>query len=155
VSATEGVLTGVLILAASVWLGGLVAIAVVARVATRTLDPTSRVAFFRGLGRSYGIVGTTALALAYVTGSVLLRDHPWNLAKVSVVVVAVALAAALGLGIGQARRMTRLRRSALDRPGETTLAARVNRGAVHAGVLRGLIGVLSLALLALGVHIAA
>jgi hypothetical protein len=70
-------------------------------------------------------------------------------------VVAVALAAALGLGIGQARRMTRLRRSALDRPGETTLAARVNRCAVHAGVLRGLIGVLSLALLALGVHIAA
>jgi hypothetical protein len=50
--------------------------------------------------------------------------------------------------------MTRLRRSALDRPGDHTLATRVRRGAIRAGVLRSLIGVLSLALLALGVVIA-
>jgi hypothetical protein len=152
VSATEEVLTGLLILATAVWLGGLCAIAIVARVATRTLDPAARVAFFRGLGRSYGVVGTAALALAYGTGAALLRDHPWDSASV---VVAVALAASLGLGVGQARRMTRLRRRALDRPGEPTLAARVRRGAVRANVLRGLIGVLSLTLLALGVRIAA
>jgi hypothetical protein len=155
VSATEEVLTGLLILATAVWLGGLCAIAIVARVATRTLDPAARVAFFRGLGRSYGVVGTAALALAYGTGAALLRDHPWDSAKVASVVVAVALAASLGLGVGQARRMTRLRRRALDRPGEPTLAARVRRGAVRANVLRGLIGVLSLTLLALGVRIAA
>ena len=35
-SATEGMLTGLLILATAVWLGGLVTIAIVARVATRS-----------------------------------------------------------------------------------------------------------------------
>jgi len=153
-SANDGVLTGLLILAAAIWLGGLFAIAIVARVATRTLAPEARVALFRGVGRSYGVVGTAALALAYGTGAALLRGHAWDLARVATVVVAVALAATLGTGIVQARHMTRLRRSALDQPGDHTLATRVRRGAIRAGVLRSLIGVLSLALLALGVVIA-
>jgi hypothetical protein len=92
--------------------------------------------------------------LAYGTGAALLRGHRWDLAKVATVVVAVALAATLGMGMVQARRMTRLRRRALDQPGDTTLAMRVRRGAIRAGVLRSLIGVLSLALLALGMVIA-
>jgi uncharacterized membrane protein len=154
VSATDGVLTGLLIFAAALWLGGLFAIAIVARVATRNLDPAARVALFRGVGRSYGVVGTAALVLAYGTGAALLRGHRWDLAKVATVVVAVALAATLGMGMVQARRMTRLRRRALDQPGDTTLAMRVRRGAIRAGVLRSLIGVLSLALLALGMVIA-
>jgi hypothetical protein len=155
VSATDGVLTGLLVFATSLWLGGLVAIAIVARVATRTLDPVARVALFRGLGRSYGVVGSAALVLAYGTGAALLRGHAWDLATVTAAVVAVALAATLGMGMVQARRMTRLRLRALDQPGDTALATRVRRGAVRAAVLHGLIGVLSLALLALGVRIAA
>jgi hypothetical protein len=154
VSATDGVLTGLLVFATSLWLGGLFAIAIVARVATRTLDPAARVAFFRGLGRSYAAVGSAALLLAYGTGAGLLRDHAWDLTMVAVAVVAVTLAATLAVGMVQARRMTRLRRRALDQPGDTALATRVRRGAVRADVLRGLIGVLSLALLALGVLIA-
>jgi hypothetical protein len=154
VSATDGVLTGLLVFATSLWLGGLFVIAIAARVATRTLDPAARVAFFRGLGRCYAVVGSAALVLAYGTGAGLLRHHAWDLTMIAVVVVAVTLAAALGMGMVQARRMTRLRRSALGEPGDTALAMRVGRGAVHAGVLRGLIGVLSLALLALGVLIA-
>lgn len=153
-SATDGVLTGLLLFATSLWLGGLFAIAIVARVATRTLDPAARVAFFRGLGRSYAVVGTAALVLAYGTGAVLLRDHGWDRRAIVATVVAVTLAATLGLGMVQARRMTRLRRRALDQPGDTALAMRVRRGAVRACVLRGLIGVLSLALLALGVLLA-
>lgn len=153
-SATDGVLTGLLIFAAALWLGGLFAIAIVARVATRILDPTARVALFRGVGRSYGVVGTAALGLAYGTGAVLLRGRTWDLAKVATVIVAVALAATLGMGMVQARRMTRLRRRALDQPGNNTLEGRVRRGAIRAGVLRSLICVLSLALLALGMIIA-
>ncbi len=153
-SATEGVLTGLLILATALWVGGLFTIAIVARVATHTLDPTQRVAFFRGLGRCYGVVGTAALALAYGTGAALVRDHPWDNTKVAVAAVAATLAAALPVGMMQARRMTLLRRQALDRADDITLAARVRRGALRAGVLRGLIGVLSLTLLVLGVALA-
>ena len=130
------------------------AIAIVARVASRTLDTASRVSFFRALGRSYGIFGTTALLLAYATGAALLRDHPWDPALTAAVVVGAALAVMLGAGIVQARRMTRLRRTALDRTDDTALAARVRRGALGAHVLRGLIGLLSLALVALGVLMA-
>lgn len=153
-SATNGVLTGLLIVSTSVWVGGLFAIAIVARVASRTLDTAGRVSFFRALGRSYGIVGTAALVLAYATGAALLRDHGWDPALTAAVVLGAALAVTLGAGIVQARRMTWLRRTALDRADDTALAARVHRGAVSAHVLRGLIGVLSLALLALGVLMA-
>ena len=50
-------LTAVLVLATAVWIGGLVAIFVVARVAHATLGTAERVSFFRGLGRAYGFVG--------------------------------------------------------------------------------------------------
>jgi hypothetical protein len=154
-SPTDAVLTGLLILATAVWLGGLVAIMIVARVATRTLDPAARVAFFRGLGRSYGIVGTLALAVAYGAGAALLRDRPWDPAMVATVVVAVALAATLAVGVVQARRMTRLRRHALEAGDDAAVAGRVRQGAVVAAVLRSLIGALSLVLLALGILVAA
>lgn len=154
-SGTDALLTGLLIFATAIWLGGLFTIAIVARVATRTLDPAARVAFFRGLGRSYGIVGTAALVLAYGTGAALAQGHPWDTSMVATAVVAAMLAATLAGGVVQARRMTRLRRRALDQPADTTLSTRVRRGALRAGVLRGLIGVLSLALLVLGVRIAA
>jgi len=44
------VLQFVLVLATSIWVGGLVTIAVVARVASRTLGAADRVQFFRGWG---------------------------------------------------------------------------------------------------------
>jgi hypothetical protein len=112
------------------------------------------VAFFRGLGRCSGVVGTAALALAYGTGAALVRDHPWDATKVAVAAIAATMAAVLAIGMMQARRMTLLRRQALGCADDTTLAARVRRGALRAGVLRGLIGVLSLALLVLGVSLA-
>lgn len=56
--ASVAALTGVLVFAAAVWVGGLVAIFVVARVASRTLRPAERVAFFPGLVVNL-IAGTT------------------------------------------------------------------------------------------------
>jgi len=150
---TTATLAGLLIFASSIWIGGLFAIAVVARVATATLDPTTRVTFFRGLGRAYGIVGTASLALVYGSGAALLYGRSWNGTLVAAVAVAAALAATLAIGVIQARRMTRLRRQSLDVPQDEVLARRVHRGAARAGGLRGLIGLLSLALLALGVHL--
>lgn len=153
-TATTAVLTGLLIFGACVWIGGLIAIVVVARVASATLDPGARVAFFRGLGRAYGIVGTAALALAYGTGIALVVGRPWSWQLTATAVVATALVAATAIGIAQARRMSRWRRRLLEQPGETQLAARVRVGAGRAAALRTAIAVLSLALLGLGVLLA-
>lgn len=150
-SVATDALTGLLIFAATVWVGGLVAIAVVARVAGRTLPPDVRVAFFRGLGRSYAVVGTAALALAYGTGAAILYGRSWDGWLTATAVVATGLVAATAIGVAQARRMSRLRQQALGRPGDTDLGDRVGRGAARAGALRGAIALLSLALLALGV----
>jgi hypothetical protein len=148
---TAAALTGVLIAATAVWVGGLVAIAVVAHVAGRTLEPAVRVSFFRGLGRSYGIVGTGALAVAYGTGASLVYGRSWDGRLTATAVVATALVGVTGIGIAQARRMSRLRRMALDQPDDGELAHRVRIGAGRAGASRALIAVLSFALLALGV----
>jgi hypothetical protein len=152
--AATAAVTGLLVLATSVWVGGYVAIAVVARVAGRTRDPASRAAFFRRLGRAYGVVGTVALVVAAVCGAVLLAGRPWSVLLVVTVLVAAALAATTAWGVVQARRMGRLRVRAHEAPGDRTLARRVASGARRAAVLRAGIGVLTLALLALGVALA-
>lgn len=148
-------LAGVLILATAVWIGGFVAIVVVARAARRALGPAERVAFFRALGRSYGVIGTGALVVALGTGASLVYGRRWDGALVAAIVVAAALVATLAAGVVQARSMTRLRRDALRHPGDEPLAARVHRRARAAAALRAMIGALSLALLALGVLLAA
>jgi len=141
-------------LATAVWIGGLVVIFVVARVATRTLRPAERIELFRGLGRAYGPVGGLALAVALVSGAALLSGHPWNGQVTAATAVAGALVVVTVAGVLQARRMTRLRRSALGHPGSPRLAGQVRREAISAGILRALIAALSLALLALGAVLA-
>jgi hypothetical protein len=146
-----GTLEGFLVFAGAVWVGGLVAIFVVARVAQRTLQPRERVAFFRGLGRAYGPVGGMALAVALGCGAALLYGRAWGATLIAATVVAACLVVATGLGVAQARRMTRLRQAALRQPGDPELAGRVRRGAADAAVLRAAIAAFSLALIALGV----
>jgi hypothetical protein len=151
---TQAALLGVLILAGCIWVGGYVAIAVVARVAARTLQPVQRVDFFRALGRSYLLVGTPALLVALGTGAALLRRHPWNGLLIATVAVAAALVFSLVVGVAQARRMTRVRAAALADPRDASLSRRVHRGARLATLLRAAIGLLSLALIALGALLA-
>jgi hypothetical protein len=76
----------VLLLATSIWIGGLVAIAIVARVARHELDLPTQIAFFRRLGRRYLVVGGGSLAVAsrvaaacshWATG-LLPRLSPWR-----------------------------------------------------------------------------
>lgn len=144
----------VFVLATSVWVGGYVAIGVVARTATTTLDAGSRVAFFRSLGRAYLRVGVAALAVALLTGGLLLRDHGWDALVVLTVAVAALLVVLLGVAVDQARRMTRLRRRALAARADDDLAGRVRRGGRAAGILRAVLGVLTLALVVLGAVLA-
>jgi hypothetical protein len=150
----ETSLTAVLVLATAVWIGGLVAIFVAARVAHATLGVAERVTFFRGLGRAYGPVGGVALAAALASGAVLASARSWSGQLTASAAVAAALAAVTVAGVVQARRMTRLRQDALRTPGRPELTARVRTGARSAAVLRATIAALSLALLALGVVVA-
>lgn len=152
--ALRTVLASILVLAAAVWVGGFVALVVVARVASATLGAAERVAFFRRLGRVYGVVGNTALAVGLATGIAVLYDHSWDGTLIATAIVAVGVVGATAVGIVQARRMTRLRQSALQRADDTALARRIASGARSAGMLRGLIGLLSIALLVLGVVLA-
>lgn len=139
-----------LVVSGGVWLGGYLTMPVVARAASATLAPLDRVAFFRALGRAYLPVGGSALVLALLSGAVLLREHRSGALLVATAVTAAALVAALALGVVQARRMTRLRQAAGVTPSDTVLSERVRRGAVAAVILRGLIGLLSLALVVMG-----
>ncbi len=147
-------LTGVLVFTAAVWMGGLVAIFIVARVATRTLGTAERVAFFRGLGRAYGPVGGLALAAALGSGAALLAGRPWNGLCTAAAVVTGFLLTVTAAGVVQARKMTRIRQRALVQPGNGQLAGHIRRAARTAGLLRAAIGALSLTLIALGAMLA-
>jgi uncharacterized membrane protein len=154
ISATASVpLIAVNALAAAIWVGGLVAIFIVARAASRTLEPAQRVEFFRTLGRSYGIVGTVALLVALITGAVLLDGHPWDGLMIAATAVADALLVATAAGMAQARAMTQLRRQAVTQVGGE-LDPRVHRGALLAAILRACIGALTLTLVVLGAALA-
>lgn len=78
----------------------------------------------------------------------------WDERAAVVVVLAVALVLATGAGVVQARGMTRLRQRAVREPRDPALTARIERNASRALFLRGLIGTLTAALLALGAALA-
>ncbi|MEO8906643.1 MAG: hypothetical protein ABI310_01075 [Microbacteriaceae bacterium] len=146
-----GVLLGLLIVSSAIWLGGWVALVVVARSTTATLSRPDRVAFFRHFGPRFGVVATVSLMVAYVSGLVLLASAPWTALSTGLVVVAVVILVVLGVGVLQARRMTQLRRAVVAAPEDTSLAARVRRGGQRALALRAGLGVLSLAMVVLAV----
>jgi hypothetical protein len=135
-------------LASAIWIGGLVAIFVVARVASATLGETERISFFRALGRTYGIVGGVSLLVALAGCAILLDGHAWDGLLIATAIVAGALVVATVAGVAQARAMTRLRRRALSGP--TLLGEQVHRGAIVAAALRGAIAMLTLILVVLG-----
>ncbi|HVV20428.1 MAG TPA: hypothetical protein VHF06_13400 [Pseudonocardiaceae bacterium] len=147
-SAPHSVLVGLVVFAAAVWVGGFVALVVVARAARRTIGAAERVAFFRVLGRGYGAVSGVALLVGLASGALLAAGRPWTGPVIAAVVVAVLLVAGTGVGVAQARRLTRLRRRALT---DAALADRVRAAARRAALLRAGIGGLSVALVVLGV----
>jgi hypothetical protein len=145
----------VLFLGASIWVGGYVTATVVARVATRTLAADQRVAFFRLFGRVFAMVTGVAFTGVILGGAVLLRDRPWDGTLVAAAIVALAIVVATSVGVRQARAMTRLRTAAVIDPGNAAMVATVASGARSAAVLRLAIGVLTFALVGLGLALAA
>jgi hypothetical protein len=149
------VLIGLLIVGAAIWIGGMVTVFVLSRVAHRILPAAERVRLFRAFGRIFGMVTTAALVLAYGTGIALLWGRPWDGWLIAAVAVAAAVLVATAVGVVQARRMGRLRADALTHPNDERLVAGVRRAAVRAAGLRGLIALFSFVLLALGVVLGA
>jgi uncharacterized membrane protein len=147
--AASTALTAVLILAGSIWTGGLVAIVVVARVTRQTLTPQDRIAFFRGLGRAYGKVGGAALVIALASGGLLIAARPWNDVLTVTVAIAACLVASTVAGVFQAQRMTRARLAALEQGDDPQQLRPLQQGARLAVGLRIAIAVFTLALLGL------
>lgn len=146
--AHNAVLIGVELFVASVWVGSLVCLVVVASAGRSSLDPSAQVAFFRTLGRRYGVVGNVGLAAAIGVGLAMLwPPSSWGRLEDTTVALAGLLVVVTGLGIRQARSMTRLRRRLLDEPDSHELEREVRRGVKVAVVLRGVIAVVSLAIL--------
>lgn len=149
---TAAPLVAIHLLAATIWVGGFVAIAVVGRVARRTLEPPDRIAFFRSLGRAYGVVGGAALLVALGTGIALLPEPLTSPRDLAAFALGAALVVATAAGVRQARAMTRLRTRVLAEP---ALTGRLRRAAIAATLLRASIGLLTLALLGLAAVLAA
>lgn len=144
-SALNTALLVVLLVSASVWLGGYVAIAVVMLAARKALPTSEKVAFFRALGRAYLPVGGAALVLSIASGAALLRGREVDALILALLITAAAVVLVLGVAVVQARRMTVLRQNMVANPDDEHIAATVKRVGSAAVVLRSLLGVLSLA----------
>jgi hypothetical protein len=154
VGAGRTALIAIEMLAVSIWVGSLVCLALVAKVAREELDEAGRVALFRRIGRLYGVIGTGSLAVAIGAGVAIAwpLSHLGN-AGAAIVVLTGVLVLATGSGIVQARRMTVRRRRAIETPEDEHAARTVRRGAALAGALRGSIALLTLVILLLGAHV--
>jgi general stress protein CsbA len=138
------------LIAASIWIGSLLCLALVARVAAKVLDPPARVALFRGIGQLYRVVGTSALVASIAAGAALAGSpSEWSVTIDVVAVLAGVLVVLTAVGMAQARRMTVVRRHAIVLPDDETAVVAVRRGAATAGVLRGLMATVTLAIVVL------
>jgi uncharacterized membrane protein len=148
--ATSTPLVALELLAACVWVGSLVCLALVTSSARKVLDGPSQVAFFRAIGRRYGIVGTAALLVAIGCGLALAwPPSTWSGTIDAAVVLAGVLVLATIAGMTQARAMTALRRRVVSAPGDISAAEALRRGRTLAGALRGTMAALTLGVLVL------
>jgi hypothetical protein len=143
-------LVAVELLAACIWVGSLVCLALVANVARKVLDGPSQATFFRAVGRRYGMVGTGSLLVAIGAGLALAwPPASWSSTIDAAVALAGVLVLATAVGMIQARQMTTLRRQAMGAPDDQIVAGAVRRGRLVAGALRGLMALVTLAIVVL------
>src|SRR5579884_901170 len=145
---TNTPLVAVELLAASIWVGSLVCLAIVASSARRVLEARAQVIFFRAVGRRYGVVGTTALLVAIGCGLVLSwPPSSWSAVTEAAVALSGALVVVSVAAMGQARAMTALRSRATAAPNDAPRTAALRRGRRLASSLRGVMALLTLATL--------
>jgi uncharacterized membrane protein len=148
--ATSAPLVAVELLTASIWVGGMVCIAIVAKSARDALDESSQVALFRSVGRRYGIVGTASLLIAIAAGLGLAWPPPsWSRIICAAVILAGILVVATVIGMMQARAMTALRRKVIANPKDNSAADALRRCRLLANGIRGLMALVTLAIVLL------
>ncbi len=124
--ATSAPLVAIELIAASIWVGGMVCLAIIAKAARGVLDESSQVAFFRAVGRRYGIVGTASLLIAIAAGLALAWSPPsWSRIICAAVILAGILVVATVIGMVQARAMTALRRKVIANPKDNSASEAV------------------------------
>jgi uncharacterized membrane protein len=141
---TAQILLSLNVLAAMVWTGGLVAIAVSTIAARETMPAHRQVDFFRSLGRRWALVSGLALALFAVTG-IGLAGAPgdWSSTERAVAALTLAVALLTLLGVRNARTVQRLRAQSLESRGRA--GSELERARRTANLLRGLIALATLA----------
>ena len=148
--ATSAPLVAVELITASIWVGGMVCLAIVAKAARGVLDESSQVAFFRAVGRRYGMVGTASLLIAIAAGLALSwPPSSWSRTIDAAVVLAGVLVVATIAGMMQARAMTALRRKLIANAGDSSTAVALRRGRLLANGIRGLMALMTLAIVIL------
>jgi hypothetical protein len=147
-------LVAVELIAACIWVGSLVCLALVANVARKVLDGPSQVTFFRAIGRRYGIVGSASLLVAIGAGVALAwPPSSWSGTIDAAVALAGVLVLTTAAGMAQARTMTILRRRAMSIPEDHNAGRAVRRGRLLAGALRGLMAFVTLAIVVLAAQV--
>ena len=144
---TSAPVVAVEILAASVWIGSLVCLAVVSQVARTVLEGPAQVAFFRAVGRRYAFVGTGSLLVAIGLGLAMAwPPATWSATIDTAVALSGLLVLATAAGMAQARIMGAVRRRAIASPADPVARASVRRGRRLATSLRLLMAADTLAI---------
>ena len=154
------------LVAAAVWAGGLVTLALVAASARRAVDERERIELFRVVGRRFLVLSLAAAAILALSGAEMAADRlaSWSalvdtpygrtlLAKTVLFAIALTLALTHALAIGPRTRA--LRRASLARPGDAELERRLRIATRLGGTVNGLVLALTLAILVLAAELLA
>lgn len=153
------------LIAAAVWTGGLVMLAIAVGTARKMLPPgRERIALFRKLGRRFLAIGGSALLVLIATGADMAADRlsSWGslfgtdygrrlTEKLSLVVVVIVLT--LFHSVVQGPALSRLRELALEHPDDEQLAATIRRKSVRAAVADAVILLATLTILVLAARL--
>lgn len=152
-TAAHLILLAILVIGAAMWLGGMVAVTMLAVISKRALDPGSRAALFRRFARSYFPVFGGALIVGAAAGFILLVARGWDPIAWAITILTVVILIALVVGVAQARAMTRLRTRAAELGDNVPadLRRQIARQGRSAAMLRGSLGVLSAAVFVLAI----
>lgn len=132
--------------AAMVWVGGLVAVAVATAAARASLGEAQQVEFFRALGKRYGLISGTALAVFALTGlSLLGAPGGWSGKETVTAVLVLAVAGLTVTGVRAAQRTQQARSQSLMKTADREAQARLVRASRISNGLRVLIAISTLA----------
>lgn len=148
------ILLAILILGASLWIGGMAAVTILSLTSRRVLTPADRTRLFHAFGRRYFPIAGTALAVATACGFALLISRGWDGLATSICIVIAVLVVTLLIGVRQAKGMRRLRAAAANDPDDNAAQRSVIAKGRWAAATRALLGVLSLVVFVLAISTA-